>query len=128
MFAFDSFRQGNSLCVRLPLALASRAVSGVHMLIAHIRTEDGCLNGIVPAGTLTQCWNVYPMQKCSSASLYLPLCEISLLLDIKEKNGEGGKTFSAHFKGECHGSVSVYFLFWEFKAENCGSRPEQQSF
>lgn len=77
IFAFDSFRQGNSLCIRLLLALASRAVSGVHMLIAYIHTEDGCLYVIVPAGTLTESWNFYPMEKCPSASLYLPLCKIS---------------------------------------------------
>lgn len=61
IFVFNSFRQEKSLRIRLLLALASRAVSGVHMPIAYIHREDGCLNVIVAAGTLSKCWNLFPM-------------------------------------------------------------------
>lgn len=101
IFVFDSFRQGNSLHIRRLLDLASRAVPGAHMPIAythtHTHTEDGCLNTTVSAGTFTGCWNFHLMQKCSSASLYLVSARFLILLDIKEKSGEGGKNILLFF-------------------------------
>lgn len=93
IFAFGSFSQGNSLCKRLLLALASRALAGVHKLIAYMLTEDGCLSEIVPASTLTYCWNFYSMQKCSPSLS----ARFQMLLDIKGKNGEEVKNILFSF-------------------------------
>lgn len=66
-------------------------------LHTHTYTEEGCSNTIVSAGTFTGCWNFYLMQKCSSASLYLVSARLLILLDVKEKNAEGGKNILLFF-------------------------------